>query len=323
MASGNDMERFVTIFDSAFMLSGLALHRSLRRRLPGCRLWVIALDRDVERQLVSLSLDGLSVIPLREIESAELLAVKSRRSVGEYAWTLTPFAPQAVMARDPGATRVTYVDADLYFFDDPSCLFDEFAESGKSVLITPHAFAPEYDRSAKNGLFCVQFLVYRNNGQSREVLAWWQERCLEWCFARVESGKYGDQKYLDEWPRMFPADVHVLKQTHRTLAPWNVDYMQREHPAVPVFYHFQGLRILRRNQIKLYHGYRISSRHLWIYESYLAELRAVAIQLRQGGIQVKTMPEHGIALPGFRRLIMSALRKTRVLRLRPGLGEAP
>jgi hypothetical protein len=321
MTFGSDSEHFVTLFDKAFLLSGLTLHRSLREHIPNSHLWVIALDADVVSQLATLALDGLTVIPLSEIETDELRAVKNGRTRGEYAWTLTSFLPPAVMERVPGVRRVTYIDADLFFFSNAQCLFDELDTAGKSVLITPHAYAPEYDRSFKNGHFCVQFVVFNNDIGARKVLQWWQARCLEWCFARVEDGKYGDQKYLDAWPQLFEHEVWVLAQTNKTLAPWNVDFMQKEGRERPVFYHFQGFRILSAECVKLYHGYRVNRKNYWLYDIYIEEMRDVSRVLARHGIDLVSMPEHGIAMPQLRRAAMRALRKTRLVRLDPRLGQ--
>ncbi len=56
----------------------------------------------------------------------------------------------------------------------------------------------------------------RNDGEL--VRSWWEERCLEWCYARFEDGKFGDQKYLDDWTSRFNKQVHVLKNKELMLA---------------------------------------------------------------------------------------------------------
>ncbi len=77
-------------------------------------------------------------------------------------------------------------------------------------------------------------------------MRWWQERCLEWCFARYEDGKFGDQVYLDQWPTLFGDRVHVVRQVEKTLAPWNVRHFAKKTRSrlEPVFYHFHALRLL-------------------------------------------------------------------------------
>jgi hypothetical protein len=280
-------EHFVTLFDSHYLPQGLCLHRSLEQHSRPYHLWIVAVDDACANALTRLALANVTVVRLHEIEDDALRSVKGGRSVGEYCWTLTPFLPSYVFARLPELKRVTYVDADLYFFEPPAVLLEEFERSAKHVLITEHAFAPEYASHARFGRFCVQFVTFRNSEPARRVLAWWQARCIEWCFAREEDGKFGDQKYLDLWPDMFAKEVHVLAQTDRTLAPWNVLHFSRSAGRVrPVFYHFHGLKIVSPTKVALFYMYRIGRRNRWIYDQYVGALRSMARTMRRLSIPV-------------------------------------
>jgi len=225
------------------------------------------------------------------VETAALREAKTDRSAGEYCWTLTPFVPQVVMEMCPDARRVTYLDADLFFFDSPHTLLEEFEASGKDVLITDHAYAPEYEFGHRFGRFCVQFMTFRNTKAGRLVLHWWQDRCVEWCYAREEDGKFGDQKYLDDWPERFRDAVHVLKQTEKTLAPWNIAHVGRElGRAKPVFFHFQSLRLYKPHRLRLFSEFRIGARNMWIYQVYVPIFRRALASMRAAGIEPRPTP---------------------------------
>ena len=69
---------------------------------------------------------------------------------------------------------------------------------------------------------------------------------MEWCYARLEEGKFGDQKYLDDWPERFNG-VHVMQNKAAGLAPWNIQkYDCQPGPKVDgtqaIFYHYHGLK---------------------------------------------------------------------------------
>jgi len=239
------MEHYVTLFDSLFLPQGIALHRSMERCMLSFTLWILCVDDAVFVTLTKLDLPNVRLLKLSELESKELVSVKSGRTKAEYCWTLTPFAPRFVFEADPLVHRVTYVDADIWFRRDPSPIFHEFDESGKHVLITDHAYAPEYDQSATSGQYCVQFMIFTRE-KSELVRGWWEDRCIEWCYRRLEDGKFGDQKYLDDWPLRFSAHVHVLSKYEWTLAPWNAT---RFPFSQGIFYHFHGVRLLRGHKI--------------------------------------------------------------------------
>ena len=173
-----------------------------------------------------------------------------------------------------------YVDADIFFFKNPQILLDEVGE--KSVLITPHNFLPQYDQSEISGKYCVQFMYFRNNKEGLEVLNWWRERCIEWCYAEPEDGKFGDQKYLDDWLTRFP-QTHELKNEGGGVAPWNSAAYKIEDGKIYkkngevfdlVFYHFHGFTLLDRDRISLApRNYQIKNDAVKnIYEKYIQEM---------------------------------------------------
>jgi hypothetical protein len=302
-------EHFVTLFDSTFLPMGLALHDSLLSHAKPFHLWIICMDEPVHEQLARIALPQVTLLSLREVETPELLSVKPGRTSGEYCWTFTPFSFQAVFDRDDSVQRVTYLDADLFFFADPQVLLSELESSGKHVQITEHAYAPEHEFFIPlSGRFCVQFLTFRRTPEAARVMRWWQEKCLEWCFARHEEGRFGDQKYLDLWPELFPREVHIVRQVEKTLGPWNELHFEKLSSGRldPVFYHFQGVKITSPDRARLYYyNYTIGRKGMQFYRSYQAALRS----------SVSTMKIFGIDIPwdkevlSFKRRVLNLLRK--------------
>jgi hypothetical protein len=281
------MEHYVTLFDSLFLPQGLALHMSMERHAGAYTLWILCVDHATFNILKKMSLPNVRLIALDTVETKELRSTKANRSRGEYCWTLTPFSPSFVFDADSSVLRVTYIDADVWLRKKPDAIFKEFTASGKHVLITDHAYAAEYDQSAKSGQYCVQFMTFTRTS-SEPVLKWWQEQCIEWCFARFEEGRFGDQKYLDDWPDRFPEHVHVLKDKELALAPWNAT---RFPFGNAVLWHFHGLRLLARhkNSFRVELGtYRLPScTRQFIYEPYLNDLRTAISCLHEYGFTVQ------------------------------------
>lgn len=273
------MEHFVTLFDSLFLPQGLALHKSMERHVGAYTLWILCVDDEAFEVLQRVNLPNTRLLRLSILETAALKRVKPTRSSGEYCWTITPFAPRFVFEADPAVARVTYVDADLWFRKSPSAIFKAFGASGKNVLITDHAFAPENDHSAVFGQYCVQFMTFENGG-GETVRKWWEERCIEWCYSRVENGKFGDQKYLDDWPTRFERFVHVLERREWTQAPWNAT---RYPYSQGVFFHFHGLRITAGRRIDFGSYVLPKALVVNVYEPYIDDLKEAITILEKHG----------------------------------------
>lgn len=307
------MEHYVTLFDSLFLPQGLALHASLQRHAGAHMLWVLCMDEAARQALERLALPNLRTIPLAEAETDALRAVKPGRSPGEYCWTLTPFTPRLVFDRAPDARRVTYLDADTWLCRDPAELFAEFDASGKAVQITEHGYAADHEKATGPGRFCVQFITFvRDRGEG--VRRWWEERCVEWCFARYEDGRFGDQKYLDDWPTRFAAEVHVLQRLQLTQAPWNCT---RFPAGEAVLYHFHGLRLLDGGRVQLTVGYTLPpATRTDLYAPYLADLRDAVARLRAAGVTIRPQARP-IPMLRLRRVFWRARRWVRGLLASP------
>ena len=278
------MEHFVTLFDSLFLPQGLALHLSMIRNVKTFTLWIICMDEEVYEALEKIKLSQVSLLKLSEVETEELRLVKRSRTKAEYCWTVTPFAPRFVFEADSQVKRVTYIDADMWFRKAPNCIFEEFENSGKNILITDHSYAPEYDLSSLSGQYCVQFMIFVRDS-SEKVRKLWEEKCVDWCFNRYENGKFGDQKYLDEWPTIFNLDVHVLSNKELILAPWN---STRFPFGNSVCYHFHSLRILTNNNVDI-GSFKIPYPTINnIYKPYLKDLRKSLDESRRISLKFKS-----------------------------------
>jgi len=212
------MLNFCTLFDSVYLSRGLVMYDSLTRHCLTFHLYVFAFDDYCYNILKSLNLAQMTVISLKEFEDEELLAVKSTRNRGEYCWTCTPSTILFIL-HNYNVEHCIYLDSDLYFLSSPQIVIDEMGKH--SVLITPHKYTLQYDQSQKTGIYCVQFVVFKNDGRGLTVLNWWRKACLEWCYNRFEAGRFGDQKYLDDWPDRFEG-VYVSENAGAGVAPWNM-----------------------------------------------------------------------------------------------------
>lgn len=310
---------FCTLFDSRYLVRALTLHRSLMATTPSFRLRAYCMDDAAFRTIESLELPNVTPVPLRELEARdpELLEAKTTRTTAEYYWTCTPAVARDSLAENPASTTITYLDADLMFFSDPSPVFEELGS--RSILITPHRYSEDWRRRAElrwaggveaTGIYNVQFMTFRNDDVGHHAVDWWRARCLEWCYARAENGKFGDQKYLDDWPERF-GSVCVCTRPGVGLAPWNVASHRLDggggtvsvDDEPVVFYHFHELRLhgglanLRRLSL-LEQQYELSAGHpslVWsaknpvtpaerelLWEPYVHDLASAARMLRRG-----------------------------------------
>jgi hypothetical protein len=208
---------FCTLFDSYYLSKGLALYYSLEETCQDFHLYIFAFDDKSYNYLVFLNLKKATIISLNQFEDEELLKVKPHRTIAEYCWTSTS-STILYCLENFKIESCTYLDADLYFFQSPDVIFKEIGDS--SIALTKHNYHFLYDQSKSNGIYCVQFMFFRNNKTGIEALKWWRSKCIGWCFNYLENGKFGDQGYLPELVETFK-DTKIIENEGAGMAPWN------------------------------------------------------------------------------------------------------
>lgn len=313
------MIHYCTFFDRNYLSRGLALYRSLLRHSPPFALWVLCFDDETYVTLSRMRLAGVRLIAQAEFENGDnaLLQTKQHRSRVEYYFTCTPSLLLYIFDHDPEVDMVTYLDADLFFYSDPAPIYREMKND--SIAIIEHRFPPHLRHQEVYGIYNVGLLVVRRTEHGLTCLRWWRERCIEWCYDRVEDGRFADQKYLDDWPSRFEG-VKVLQHKGAGLAPWNLsNYQLRLNKGQImvdkdplVFYHFHGLKALNRwlydpNVTNYGHPMDwIVRKH--IYALYIRELQAVSRWLRSeiGELYSMDSVRYGY---GLRTLVRTLLQR--------------
>jgi len=295
------MHNFCTLFDSHYLPRGLAMYESLKKHCSDFHLYIFAFDDKCFEILKKLNLDKVTVISLREFESERLLTVKSTRTRGEYCWTCTSSSILYVLEKY-NVQECTYLDADIYFYANPEILLEELNDD--SVLITEHGFHKKYAQGIVNGKYCVQFITFKNNEKGLKVLNDWVNKCIDWCYARYEEGKFGDQKYLDTWSEEYDC-VKVLEHKGGGIAPWNIEkytLIKSDEEIIledisdksqfkAIFYHYHDIKFDKNGKLSAvnYYEYDVQGniRNV-LYRPYLEHLKLISKQINL--IDSKIMP---------------------------------
>lgn len=240
------MMNFCTLFDSWYLVKGLALYLSLEKVSDDFHLYVMAFDQECYDKLKEMNFSHLTVELWEEWETPEIKAVKGDRNRAEYCWTCGPSVIYHFL-KHYSLPNITYLDSDLFFLGNPKIAFDEIGTN--SVAITEQGISEKAEKMY--GKYCVQFMFFRNDEDGIAALSWWRDSCVDWCYQRFEEDRFGDQKYLDKFPAKFN-NVYVIQNPGVGIAPWNMNrYSYKEEGRVLikngkeypiVFFHMHAIK---------------------------------------------------------------------------------
>ena len=248
-----------------------------------CIIYVAAMDEDCYWFLKKTAIERVIVINIKEVETNYplLKKTKNQRTKPEYYFTSKGYICHFITQKEKKIDSITYLDSDLYFFSDPQPIFDDLIDA--SIGITKHNFHWLNAYQLKYGKFNAGWITFKTKPEGLKCLEEWMINCSNWCYSYLDDDKYGDQKYLDLWPKKYK-NVKVIKAKGANLAPWNIKnysiqikedkiYVDNE---LLIFYHFSKLNRVNHNQYKtnLNRGF-VSADGLIkdkIYKPYIKEL---------------------------------------------------
>lgn len=288
------VRHFVIPLDINYLHKAIVCYKSLLQYHNNFVFNIFCFD-DLTFNIVK-KLDYKNIVPyqISKFETKELLESRSSKTrLYEYYWSCKPFLIKKIMDMQK-ANVVTYIDSDLMFFESPEIIFNEM--NGADVLIQPNNFSyPQSHQFNPVGYYCSGFATFTNTKNGRKILNWWHKKCMEWCFAKFENGKFGDQKYMDDWRTRFKK-VREITSVGSNVAPWNVRkyditiknnlfYISNTSPLI--YYHFHGFRMNLSNYKYIITGDRhnnyIVQREVIdaIYEPYIVKMRNVIRDLKR------------------------------------------
>lgn len=311
-----------TLFNSLYLDKGLVLYDSLLENSGDFMLYVLCMDEKCYEVLTHLNLQFLSPIRLVDFEDEELLKIKKTRSLGEYCWTCSSSLIRYIL-QTYDTEYCTYVDADMYFYSDPSVVIDEMKMKGASVQVVGHRFN-KYDakhRSHILGTYCVEFNTFKNDENGLKLLNRWRNQCLEYCKIDGDGVHWADQKYLDGWCDKYSYCIET-QNLGMGIAPWNIAQykLMSNSPSLVVFshnkayqvvfYHFENIEYLSENVVKMnvFKEWNVDKDLVEVlYRPYLSKIREKKTILKEKyGIDILLKTHPGVDVKGINLLFLFA-----------------
>lgn len=280
------MHNYCTIFSRDSLYRGLLFYRSLKNHDKDFRLFIVFLHDEVRQLVERMRLENTVLINHSVIESGDegLRSVMGTRGDQEYAWTLKAPMMLHIFKNYPNVESLVYIDGDVEFYSSPEPIFEELQKY--SLLLTRERFYIQDNEAwyENYGKYNGGFLAFNRNQSSMQILEWLRDKCLGWCFNRVEDGKYGDQKFIDEIETHFQG-VGISKNMGINTTAWysHASVMEARDGRfyvneVPItFYHYSGMIQYAENEFDLCVYVSLPKKLVsLIYIPYLRRLKAIS-----------------------------------------------
>ncbi len=224
----NQLKTYCTIITADYFFYAKTIYDSLKNYDIDLDFKVLIVDNYPE----TYCYETIEVISLQEIVSDvpsdyDLIKKYENDNERNLRWALKPlFLKYLINCKN--YDKVIFLDADLYFYNNPSFLFDKLDTA--DVIITPHWRSKDPIKDASNfnclfneGIFNAGF--FGCSSQSINILDWW----LNACAFKMEkaNGFYGDQAYLNLMPIYFSSQVKIVEHKGCNISNWNLVECER------------------------------------------------------------------------------------------------
>jgi len=269
---------FATLFNSLYLLQGVALVESLIKNYPESKILISSLDDLTSATLFQKFKRCKNVfIDNESIRENYERRLRNLEKSNEVIFSLKPILIEDAMKSLQG-DMYFYCDADLYFFNRFN--FDAISEE---IILTEHIFKSELFEHVKYGQYNAGFLGFSKSPSSLACLTWWAKKCKESTANNIENGIMGDQKYLEKFFEFTPS-IRVIKSPTMNQSVWMLDQKLNisQGPMIDgnlvSSFHFHRLKPYKRvfktgiNQYGKVKGRRKLFKA--VYQPYLIQLRS-------------------------------------------------
>ena len=256
---------FCMVVSRTRLIQAIACFLSLYKNMDNFKVYILCVDEKCYEFLKEINSDKIVLVTIAELNREDLLAIKASRKLNQYCWTLKPGFIKHIFTLDDSINRVTYIDSDLFFYQNPNVIFENQPDA--SVLLSSgEIFLPMYSKEFNQtmqtltGNFNSGFISFKKDINGLQCVNWWDKMCVDSCTSNPEDNKFGDQKYLDDMPFLFN-NVYEITTQGINIGHWNyLKYkftVSNDNVMVNnnklIFYHFSGFRIISKYDIRQVH----------------------------------------------------------------------
>lgn len=256
---------FCMVVSRTRLIQAIACFLSLYKNMDNFKVYILCVDEKCYEFLKEINSDKIVLVTIAELNREDLLAIKASRKLNQYCWTLKPGFIKHIFTLDDSINRVTYIDSDLFFYQNPNVIFENQPDA--SILLSSgEIFLPMYSKEFNQtmqtltGNFNSGFISFKKDINGLQCVNWWDKMCVDSCTSNPEDNKFGDQKYLDDMPFLFN-NVYEITTQGINIGHWNyLKYkftVSNDNVMVNnnklIFYHFSGFRIISKYDIRQVH----------------------------------------------------------------------
>jgi hypothetical protein len=269
----------VTIVSGNYLAYAKVLGESVKQNVPEAEFRVLVVDRLTSDIDIAAKESGLNLTYAAELGISDIERIAYKYDIMELNTALKPTFLKRAFA--DGFTHVIYLDPDIQLFAPMTPVFE--AMECANITLIPHALRPVLDGMRPSdvdflraGTFNLGFIALHSGDQTREMLDWWESRCLGLGFNDTTFGTFVDQKWIDLVPCYFQS-VNILRHPGCNVAYWNLH--EREiswaggcytvNGEQLVFFHFSGVIADRPQELSKH-----QTRHMLTHGSPLAGIVA-------------------------------------------------
>ena len=190
------MKNICTVSDIKYLYQGLALFESLSKS-ENITLHYLCIDQISYDILKNIKNNKLIIYNINDLLNNDNNLINLKNSDYRYfCWSLASYFSNHLLSKNVGDS-ITYIDSDIYFHEKIELLFESFSK--KDVGIFRHRqFSLSISRP--EGHYNVGVVYFKNSDIGKNVLNWWSDAVLHKKYPHLST--CGDQKYLEEFPRM-------------------------------------------------------------------------------------------------------------------------